>query len=1025
MATCEKDLLDRLTKLFPDRIIYADLYLKRTGALSFEIYKQAKASQQSRPQWLSSKGFTWKETGYVEPDMRFHEEKPLVDTDAYAIADYVFRTYPLAGEYILTEEETLLLYQSASQVVKKILKSDTRISKAEEAVLVLETIELLKGWSTELLNEETVGTFWKYIFLQYGFNPENSKAAEDRLYARFRAAIENTLVFYKRFFASGKTQRYYTSLLLHALAPKQSIEAFFNILFDFYVKNLDFQYVVEDIGYKVFTKGMRARWDSRVSKNEELQLRSDTVFSGLQALFRERPGYMAVLCDTLVKKMDALLRGEETGLLDTDRNYWDRLLWGWYQKKSSVERVHAQGERRQRKAEFVATSTERIYMQYAMVNEEVGLSLPRIRLPKVGDRHPVIHIFQKDICIFEDELSVTGNDLCLTTRSCFVPLQKTAYDFSAAPQIRAEIEYLDEIIYESGNKLLREYILFDDDGNDRVPKNGFAHLFTGSEKEIDFACEDGVYRLPHPGQLYRIHTDEVSSVAIDGTEVFADASTVSQFRHHTSLRKVGGLRAWNQGKSVDIFSSPFSFYLCPPEGEQLIRYHISIDGVRYSLDQWQRDGNEILISSADDDGLTHTIKVIDVGTDFVKYEYGYTVLTDCRMEFHQHLYRAGIDEVTVLLSRRGKDFEITLPLAENTDSISFSAAGIDLQFEAEPPVIHCSFMGKSAFEAPKAVWHSSIDSGEIVRLRLPNGWEGRLMLDGKSVPATSDRAGFELGNELRSMSLSQPEAVLWLDLKNEHGYSEKHEITTIVFAPKFLCPPLEVSEDRLLWQVENNYVGELASQFQVICNLPDGRSLSYDTSMSDNILEEAIDFTDGRYPYQIFLKKKSIFSSGASDLIFQGELLVGNPNTFAFKEKEIIIADALCWDFESDALKSVCMRPGCGIIQDLEYLDTSIASGEAVAAPHYLGTLYFEDRLGRRLPFNAKPSNEYELVNPVNVWIINEHLLILRCVTEDAVYIDSRYSTIVNRSPSVTMSRTEQEMRLMTPDYFEYKAKEV
>ena len=382
MALDEAAAVERLQKLFPTGVIYADQYMKQTGLLSFEVHKIAKANGKTRAEWLATHGFIWKETGYVEPDMRIRDvNAPEDDSDAFQIADYVFRKFPLAGEYVLTNEENQLLYQSANQTVKKILMGDTRITRRDEVVLVLETIELLKLWSTDLLDSEGAGTFWKYVFMQYGFNSENSEEAENRLYARFRLAIRNTLSTYKRFFAPAGTQRYYTSLLLHALAPRQSIEALFNILFDFYVKNLDFQYVVEDISYKVFTKGMRARWDTRVAKDEHLQLRSDTVFSGLQALFRERPGYMAVLSDTIVKKMDALLRGDSNIAFNCERNYWDRLLYEWYHKKSSTERIHVQGERRQRKAEFVATTADRIYVQYALLNDVVGLNLPGFGCP--------------------------------------------------------------------------------------------------------------------------------------------------------------------------------------------------------------------------------------------------------------------------------------------------------------------------------------------------------------------------------------------------------------------------------------------------------------------------------------------------------------------------------------------------------------------------------------------------------------------------------------------------------------------
>ena len=328
MRMSEAEFLNRLNKAFPEKVIFAEqarlsVYL----SLFVEIRRYARGTGVSSVQWLTDRGFIWKETGYVEPDMHNVDKcGPSPDYTAFELADYVFRAYPLAGEYQLTDAEDALLYQSASETVKKVLIDGGRTSVREDAVLVLETINLLKGWSSELADEETSGSLWNYIFLQYGFNPENSEAAANRLYNYFRGAIKGTLAHYKRFFAPEGTQRYYTSLLLHALAPKQSIESLYSILFDFYVKNLDFQYVTEDISYKVFTKGMRARWDSRVAKNDELQLRADAIFSGLQTLFKERPGYMAVLCDSIVKKMDAILRNENTDLIDPDRNYWDTMI---------------------------------------------------------------------------------------------------------------------------------------------------------------------------------------------------------------------------------------------------------------------------------------------------------------------------------------------------------------------------------------------------------------------------------------------------------------------------------------------------------------------------------------------------------------------------------------------------------------------------------------------------------------------------------------------------------------------------
>ena len=107
------------------------------------------------------------------------------------------------------------------------------------------------------------------------------------------------------------------------------------------------------------------------------------------------------------------------------------------------------------------------------------------------------------------------------------------YDFSLRPNLYAEIEYMGETLYQSGNKLRREYVLFDATGNDHLPKNGVAYLFTGTQEIVEFSDDDGMYRYPCPGQFYRIQMEEISSAAFNGLEIFADEMTASQFRHHT------------------------------------------------------------------------------------------------------------------------------------------------------------------------------------------------------------------------------------------------------------------------------------------------------------------------------------------------------------------------------------------------------------------------------------------------------------------------------------------------------------
>ena len=139
MRMSEAEFLNRLNKAFPEKVIFAEQSrLSEYLSLFVEIRRYARGAGVSSVQWLTGRGFIWKETGYIEPDMHSGDKCGLSpDPTAFELADYVFRTYPLAGEYQLTNKEDALLYQSASETVKKVLIDGGRTSVREETVVLL------------------------------------------------------------------------------------------------------------------------------------------------------------------------------------------------------------------------------------------------------------------------------------------------------------------------------------------------------------------------------------------------------------------------------------------------------------------------------------------------------------------------------------------------------------------------------------------------------------------------------------------------------------------------------------------------------------------------------------------------------------------------------------------------------------------------------------------------------------------------------------------------------------------------
>lgn len=95
------------------------------------------------------------------------------------------------------------------------------------------------------------------------------------------------------------------------------------------------------------------------------------------------------------------------------------------------------------------------------------------------------------------------------------------------------------------------------------------------------------------------------------------------------------------------------------------------------------------------------------------------------------------------------------------------------------------------------IWYKLFPHDEFVRLELPEGWSGQLMLGTRSIPEVSP-GHFELGNALRALAAPEAEYDLWLSLKNAAGGRSNRKITTIACKPTFVAPPIEVIDSILL-----------------------------------------------------------------------------------------------------------------------------------------------------------------------------------------------------------------------------------
>lgn len=605
-------------------------------------------------------------------------------------------------------------------------------------------------------------------------------------------------------------------------------------------------------------------------------------------------------------------------------------------------------------------------------------------------------------------------------------LVDTSIDFDKEFLIQGIIEYKDGCLYDSNQKLYRKYITFDASGRERDITSGTAFLLTTNSQMVQFEGDTGVFEDgTHPGQFFRVNLDEVLSVTISGKEIFVGAALKNQFRFHVSQKAKTGISVLHKGRNHNIFDGPFSLFLHLPDGAQRIRYKVSIDGYHHNSEEYtQGMRDELCIPVGEADSLPHVIKIVDVADDTVKAEYNYIILSNCSYKLDKSIYNEMEQQIGGTLFAGGIESEISTIREQGKDSITVVSPFNDIEFEITIPTIQCNLMGQSAFASKKWIWHKDISAGEFVNLKLPEGWNGTLNLGTRPVSSATDGC-FELGNDLRSISKFEKEEMLWLNAKDANGNHLQHLITTIVFEPKFLRPPLEYSNGGLLWRGEENYIGESMTELALDIHLPGGHK-RYNVSCHDTVLEKEIDLKPEQYPYQVLIQRKSVFSGSIEECIYSGDLVVGQEKEFIFNRKEILLKAMHYWDFESDSIRIGTIKPLAGIITKMRYIGDTTASGEVIATPEYIAELCFEDLYGRRTAFNSNPNSaEYELINPVHVWIINKRLLILRSESGDALYVDTKYDSILGRCADNIMTHQEQKARLRVPDYFEYEVKGV
>lgn len=967
----------------------------------------------------------------VEPDCLTRtfefEEWDSIQKVSYKI----WENCALIGEPTLPEEIEADLFGQAQKIFQRILEnSKTELNILEEQILVLGIIKIAQ--TIPFATEQESNALWNYIFHQLSFDSEIVDLKHHALYLQVCKLLKKTMNRHNRYFADGG-KVYYNAITLHSLTPEWSVKHFFNILYGFYAKNLNYQYVPMDICYSILVKNISQRWtniddvNGKSDSAETIDLRVDVISSGLKNLLMYRPNYMAAVCDAIIKNMDTLLKG---GNLDECHNRWNRVLQKWFDEKSEYEKTKMLRAKRRTKSENTIVRQDRIQAYYCGTVEDISILIPRIRLPEITQR-PIAKLFQCGTLIHTELLNVFGDSVCYTTYPFQYSLSKeTQIDWNLPLSFTVRISCGDQCIYDSNQSIYRDYLLFDLNGKEISYRQGMIAdmlLFTDLTTSIDVLDEaDSFQQISHVGQLYRISAATAQQILVSGVDITSVTQGDTGIKYYFTHKPTSGVIVEKDSEEYIVFSRTTELTIILPTGSASHHFQVIMDSGYHSLSEYHTSDDIYTVPLLRATRYCHSIKIKDFQTGKNLLSYNYIILTDFSYQFDKDIYYnqmcAGKVKMRIGGTNSTQDFE----LEEGQTKIRCPLWNETCCCILEVPKLSAHISNLNAFTLPKYMWYKDIEGGDFLRLSYPPNLNIIPFLGGTQLRSVDKGHTFEIGNHIQSKSNWENELPLELLVTNKNGLRDEIHFTSIVFEPRFSSDPIAMIGRKITWNPIESYCGDDGAQFYV--QLENDESTDpwhYRTELKRYVIENNFPCIDGIYKYQVYQEgTKSLFTRTEDKLLIEGALMIGNPHRSAFRRKQILLTSVHFWSIQTGGDEVASLQKGGGIVSNIEYVGLSSPDGFEVVIPEYQGTLQFITPDGRYICFNENSwSDLYLHINPIHFWIYDEKLIV-RTASDDVLMINTkglqRFNNVRIVNTMQDLNEQEQKIFCSIADAFDY-----
>ena len=1028
-------LQKNLMQLFPNKIIYSAELCKNIS-VHMALHREAKRAGVSSRQLTESNGFVWKD---IERAMDFSGEKVDESLEVVPVINQIYTTQTFLGNAILTEEQRIAVYSYAKSAFDKRFVEGKGLSITEEKAIILETIFALQGRSAD--DDESKSKIWVFVFKHFcGYTLGQGTTEYQHYYRFFCKAIDKVMRLTNHFLVPTEKngiryQGYYDTLLIHALEPADAANRFFSILFDFYVNTLDCQYIPGDPAFKPLVKAIKAKWNDNF--DSEVDVRSAVVSASFKTLLELCQGYACVFCEDIIHKMDVITSGYGIDeQLDTKHFRLDLLIYRWFQQQSRGQRKQAQDSRKNHRNDRVAIHRSDIHASYELIDGIAYIVLPKIRFEEsdcqliANGNRPQVVISLDGKEIYTEPMKIFGNQVFTSREYRFLlnQVQSANLHFS----VKVIIGDNNHVIYDSHKTLYRDYLILSRNmgheiRNIQKTADGAAYLFTPLESDVDFDEDSGdIYTVECDfAQKFALDVNALHCLTVNGIELYADASTKSRVRVKVRPERISSAFALSENAMYTVHSRIEAVDVELPEEEKIEKYQIQLDGKTFPLAAYLQE-KDFYLPIIGESG-SHSIRIFDLASGKNACVYDYFVIPEFTYSLNYPIF---FDEGKTVTAQTfdahygHREFTIYSEPGNNTIQIPGFTAMATLQLSL--PVVHATLLQSDQHRnlftlENKDLWVDDLKADSFISIDCPKGWVAKFFMGNDELVCSKSNHLYEIGNFLQMHKGTDSNANLFVRLERGMNKPVFYNLLTVHFKPSFNRCPLIYENGALYWEIEDNFIGNKGQDFHVYLYDVEKEPYNYFVYGKDEQLEKNLSLADGAYSFSVTTIQKSVFKKEESE-IYSGKLVVGNPYDFNYRNAILKLKSASCWDWEKGVYNVLGLRDSMTRIVDLKYIDVSDAPAEEDGkCPHYQGTLQFWNTKQASWFFfcNDSSKTEFELINPIDIWLISEHFLAMYSVTGDAVYIDAGHGSILNKAER-TLSRAEKEA-LQIPDKFEYE----